>query len=118
MAKFLFVLSRGLEDPTRGTRVFQLAKVAKENGNEVNIFLLDDGVAYAIKGLADNVVAPTGDSAKQYLEYLIEQKVPIFVCTPCAKARQLNEVQFLEGAVLSTAKHLLEVAAESKVFTF
>lgn len=35
MARFLFVLTRGLEDPTRVTRAFQLAKVAKEKGHEV-----------------------------------------------------------------------------------
>lgn len=40
MAKFLFVLSRGLEDPTRATRAFQLAKVAKAKNHEVHVFLL------------------------------------------------------------------------------
>ena len=39
MEKFLFVLSRGLEDPSRATRVFLLAKVAKAKGHEVNMFL-------------------------------------------------------------------------------
>jgi len=39
MGKFLFVLTRGLEDPTRVTRTFQLTKATKETGNGVNIFL-------------------------------------------------------------------------------
>jgi len=30
MGKFLFVLTRGLEDPTHVTRTFQLAKSAKK----------------------------------------------------------------------------------------
>jgi predicted peroxiredoxin len=38
MDKFLFVITRGLEDPTRLTRALQLAKVAKEKGNEVDVF--------------------------------------------------------------------------------
>ncbi len=38
MVKFLFVLTRGLEDPTRVIRTFQLAKAAKEKGHEVNVF--------------------------------------------------------------------------------
>jgi len=38
MEKFLFVLTRGLEDPTRVTQTFQLAKVVKESGSEVHIF--------------------------------------------------------------------------------
>jgi predicted peroxiredoxin len=79
MAKFLFVLTRGLEDPTRVTRAFQLAKVAKEKGNEVNIFLTDDAVIFAKSGMIDNVVAPTGDEAGTHFFYLVEKKVPIFV---------------------------------------
>ncbi|MDR3600492.1 MAG: DsrE family protein [Desulfosporosinus sp.] len=118
MEKFLFVLSRGLEDPIRATRAFQLAKVAKEKGHEVNIFLVDDAVAYAILGLADSVVAPTGDNAKQYLDFLIEKKVPFHICTPCARTRLFSEDQFIDGAKLSTAGVLIDLATESKVFTF
>jgi len=79
MGKFLFVLTRGLEDPTRVTRTFQLAKAAKETGHEVNIFLTDDAVLLAKRGMLDNVVAPTGDEAGSHFYYLIENKVPIFV---------------------------------------
>lgn len=118
MEKFLFVLSRGLEDPTRATRAFQLAKVAKEKGHEVNIFLVDDAVAYAVLGLADNVMAPTGDSAKPYIDYLVENKVSFFICTPCARTRLYSEDEFIEGAKLSTAGHLIDLATEAKVFTF
>lgn len=118
MEKFLFVLSRGLEDPTRATRTFQLAKVAKEKGHEIDIFLVDDAVAYAILGIADSVKAPTGDTAKQYLDYLIEQKVPFHICTPCARTRLVDEDQFIPGAQLSTAAKLIDLASEAKVFSF
>jgi len=79
MAKFLFVLSRGLEDPTRATRAFQLAKVAKAKNHEVHVFFVDDGVYYAQRGFADNVKAPTGDDAKAYLDELQKEKVPFYV---------------------------------------
>lgn len=118
MEKFLFVLSRGLEDPVRATRAFQLAKVAKEKGHEVSIFLVDDAVAYGVLGLADNVKAPTGDEAKAYLDYLVEQKVAFYICTPCARYRLFGEDEFIQGAKLSTAAQLIDLAAEAKVFTF
>ncbi len=79
MGNFLFVLTRGLEDPTRVTRTFQLAKAAKETGHEVNIFLTDDAVVLVKNGMIDNVVAPTGDEAVSHYHYLIENKVPIYV---------------------------------------
>ncbi|MDA8407566.1 MAG: DsrE family protein [Deltaproteobacteria bacterium] len=79
MADFLFVLTRGLEDPTRATRCLQLANVAKQEGHEVKIFLTDDAVFIAKKGMAENVVAPTGDDANTYLEHLRQAKVPLYV---------------------------------------
>ena len=79
MSKFVFLLTRGLEDPTRVTRSFQLAKAAHETGHDVSLFLTDDAVLVAKEGMVDNIVAPTGDEAAPHLYYLIEKKVPIFV---------------------------------------
>ena len=79
MGKFLFAMTRGVEDPTRVTRALQLAKVAKEQGHDVNIFLTDDAVVIAKPGMVDQVKAPTGDEAKPYLDFLIEKEVPIYV---------------------------------------
>ena len=118
MAKFLFVLSRGLEDPSRATRCMQLAYMAKQEGHEVSIFLVDDGVIFAKKGMCDNIVAATGDEMSTYMEFFTKEGVQISACTPCAVARQLNEKEFIENAKLDTAKTLIAIAAESKVFTF
>jgi predicted peroxiredoxin len=79
MGNFLFVLTRGLEDPTRVTRTLQLAKVAKETGHEVNLFLTDDAVFLVKHGMIDNVVAPTGDEAGSHFHFLLQNKVPIYI---------------------------------------
>jgi sulfur relay (sulfurtransferase) complex TusBCD TusD component (DsrE family) len=79
MAKFLFVLSRGLEDSTRSTRCLQLAQIAMQEGHEVGVFLVDDGVIFARKGMTENVVAPTGDRMRPYLDSLTQGKVPFYV---------------------------------------
>jgi predicted peroxiredoxin len=79
MAKFLFVLSRGTEDPARATRCFQLAKVAREGGHEVNVFLVDEGVVLARAGMADHVKAASGDELKPYMDFLVKERVPIYV---------------------------------------
>ena len=79
MARFLFVLTRGLEDPTRVTRAFQLAKVAKEKGHEVNMFLTDDAVLLAKPGMVDHIKTPTGDEAKGYFTFLADKSVPLYV---------------------------------------
>ncbi|SDH37278.1 DsrE/DsrF-like family protein [Desulfosporosinus hippei DSM 8344] len=77
-----------------------------------------DAVVYGVLGLADNVKAPTGDDAKTYIDYLIEKEVPFYICTPCARYRLFSEDEFIAGAKLSTAAQLIDLAAESKVFSF
>lgn len=79
MSNFVFVLTRGLEDPTRVTRAFQLAKAAVENGHNASLFLTDDAVLVAKEGMIDNVVAPTGDEASSHFQFLISNNVPIFL---------------------------------------
>jgi predicted peroxiredoxin len=118
MAKFLFILSRGLEDPSRSVRTMQMAGVAADEGHEVTVFLADDGVIYAKKGMCDNVIAPTGDEMADHMEKLAQKKVPILVCTPCAKVRQVDEKDLIENATFTVAKTFIALAAESKVITF
>ena len=79
MAKFLFMLTRGLEDTTRPTRCLQLASIAHEAGHDVHVFLTDDGVMFAKKGMADNIVAATGDEMNTHLEALVQARVPVYV---------------------------------------
>jgi predicted peroxiredoxin len=79
MAQFLFVLTRGMEDPTRATRCLQLAHAAKQDGHDVGVFLTDDAVLLAKKGMAANVVAPTGDDVNTFLESLTRANVTFHV---------------------------------------
>lgn len=118
MRQFLFVLTRGLEDPTRVTRTLQMAKVAKETGNNVTIFLTDDGVLLVKNGMIDNVVAPTGDEAASHFHFLIEHKVPFYVCIPCAEARQISEKDLYATIQFAGVKKLLELTENATVFSF
>ncbi len=79
MAKFLFVLTRGMEDPSRACRCMQLANIANEEGHEVHVFLTDDAVLFGKKGMCENVVAPTGDEMQNYMEQLALANVPFYV---------------------------------------
>ncbi len=113
----LIVLSCGTDNPNRSTRAIHLAKVAKENGKNVAMFLLDDAVYIAKKGIADNLKAATGDVADDLLVYLQEYEVPIYACTPCAKARQITEADLIKGASMASAVKMFELACDSAVIS-
>jgi predicted peroxiredoxin len=118
MEKFLFVLTRGLEDPVRVTRALQLAKIAKEKGHDVHVFFTDDAVMLAQEGLIDNVMSPSGDEAVAQFTYLVVHNTPFYVCKPCAEFRKIKNEDLVENANFATGHQLIDLAAESKVFTF
>jgi tRNA 2-thiouridine synthesizing protein D len=60
----------------------------------------------------------TGDCPNDYLPYLVENEVLICVCIPCAKNRQGDELKFFSNMILDGGPHLIDLAAEAKVFNF
>lgn len=118
MSKFLFVLTRGPEDPTRAVRCFQFAKIAADKGHEVTVFLVDDAVSFTNLSLTERVKAPTGDELIAYWKFLVEKKATILVCKPCAETRLISADDLPPGTAIGTGVTLIDLAADSKVFTF
>jgi predicted peroxiredoxin len=114
----LITLSCGTDNPNRATRAVFFAMVAHKEGKNVTLFLLDDGVCIAKKGMADHVKAATGDSCDDHLSYLEANGVPILVCTPCAKARQIEAHDLIEGARMGTGVEMIHLACEAAVISF
>jgi sulfur relay (sulfurtransferase) complex TusBCD TusD component (DsrE family) len=77
MANFLFVLSQDSNE--KATRCFQLVKIAREKGHNVNVFFIDDGVLWANDKRDLNAKTPTGDCPNDYLPFLVENEIPIGV---------------------------------------
>ncbi|MGE4559536.1 MAG: DsrE family protein [Desulfobulbus sp.] len=116
MANFLFVLRDN--DFEKATRCFQFAKIAHSKGHKVNLFFIDSGVDWAIKDKDGSQKTVTGDCVNDYLPYLVENEVQVGICTPCAKNRQLDEAKFYTNMALDGGPHLIDMAAEAKVFNF
>ncbi len=115
--KVLVLLSCGTDNPNRATRGVFLAMMAHKEGKEAVLFLLDEGVNLAQKGMAEHVIAVTGDKADDHLTYLQEFGVPILVCTPCAVARQIKEEDLIEGARMAVGAEIINLSCESAVIS-
>lgn len=115
--KVLFLVSCGTDNTNRSTRAFHLATVAHKEGKDVTVFLLDEAVYLARKGIIENVRAATGDIADDLLAYLQANEVPILVCTPCAKARMIKDEDLVEGARMALASDMIHMACESTVIS-
>ena len=80
MAKMLFVISHGSETAGRAARAFQFAKIAREKGNEVKVFLLEEAILWARLGYAEGAKTSTGDEMAPFITYLMGNGAEIFVC--------------------------------------
>jgi predicted peroxiredoxin len=114
----LVALSCGTDNPNRATRALQMAVMAHKLGKKTTVFLLDEGVYIAKKGIADNLRSATGDSADDHLTYLKEFEVPMLVCTPCAAIRQIAPEDLIENASMGTADIFINLCCESAVISF
>ena len=113
----VIVISCGTNNPNRSTRGVHLATVAHKEGKNVTVFLLDEAVYLAKKGVADNLRAATGDIFADLLTYLQEFEVPIIACIPCAKARQITEADLVEGVRMGTAAELIQLSCQGTVIS-
>lgn len=80
MSKFLFIITQGFEKAGRATRAFQFAKVAREKGNDVKVFLVDDAIHWAQLGMAEGIRAATGEEMKPFINYLLQHDTEIVAC--------------------------------------
>jgi sulfur relay (sulfurtransferase) complex TusBCD TusD component (DsrE family) len=80
MEKFLFIISKGFEKAGAATRAFQFAKIAREKGHQVKVFLLDDAVAWAQFGMAESAKALTGEEMKPLIDYLLKNEAEVIAC--------------------------------------
>ena len=107
----------GTDNPNRATRAIHLATIAHKEGKNVTLFLLDEAVYLAKKGLMDNLRAATGDVADDLMAYLQAKDVPVIACTPCAKARGISENDLIDGARMGTAVELINLACDATVIS-
>ena len=116
--KFLVILMHAMDNPNKAARALQLAKVAHEKGKDTTLFLMDDGVNIAREGIVNTIKSAAGDEAKDHMEYLVKNKVPILVCKPCAASRQIAPEEMVPNATLATGAELVDLACESTTVSF
>lgn len=111
MEKILFVISKGFEKAGGATPAMQFAAIAAEQGNEVEVFLIEDAIHWGQLGMAEGIRSTTGEHLKDMLDKLIEHKAPIHVCKACADRRLISPEELIDGAQITTGPVLVEKMA-------
>ena len=79
MAKILAVATHGTDDPTKSSLAFAVAAGALRAGKEVGIALLGEAAYLANPTLAKGVQGVGFPPLSQFIEKVVEGKVPVYV---------------------------------------
>jgi predicted peroxiredoxin len=112
MATFIISGSRGTDDPTMATLPFMAAKVAKEQGHEVVLWLWNEAVTLGRKGTADHVTGVNLTPLKELLAAVQAANIPLWVCGACAVARQIGAGDLVAGATIKGMPDYIKAVAE------
>lgn len=113
--KLLFIITKGLEKSGSAIRALQIAALTAEQGNYVEVFLLDEAVHWA-----QGIKAAYGECLNDYMDMLKSREHPVLVCKSCAEKRLITQGDLIEGAVITPMPVLAEKIAspDYKVLTF
>lgn len=100
MATCIISGSRGTDHSTMATLPFMAAKVAKEQGHDVVLWLWNESVTLGRKGTAEHVTGVNLTPLKDLLVAVQAANIPIWVCEACAVARQIGAGDFVSGATI------------------
>jgi uncharacterized protein involved in oxidation of intracellular sulfur len=112
MASFIISGSRGTDDPTMATLPFMAARVAKEQGHDVVLWLWNEAVTLGRKGTADHVHGVNLTPLKDVLAAVLASGVSIWVCGACAVARQIGGSDLVAGASIKGMPDYIKAVAE------
>ena len=119
MATFIISGSRGTDDPTMATLPFIAAKSAHEAGHEVVLWLWNEAVVLANRGVADHVVGVNLAPLKEVLAATQALGIPIWVCSACAVARGVTSEALVDGAIIKgMPDYIAEVALRDRNVMF
>ena len=94
------------------TLPFMAAKTAKEQGHDVVLWLWNEAVTVARKGVADHVVGVNLTPLKDLVAAVQAANIPIWVCGACAVARQIEGSDLVPGAVIKGMPDYIKAVAE------
>jgi predicted peroxiredoxin len=106
----IVAVSAGTNDPTQATLGMMAAKVAKEKGHEVVIWLQGEAAVIANRNVYGGIVGVNMPLMKDIVAALLTAKVPFWVCEACGKGRDVKPDNWVDTASYKTMGDYLAAA--------
>jgi uncharacterized protein involved in oxidation of intracellular sulfur len=113
MAKLMIAAAHGTDNPTMATLAFIAAKVATDEGHQVTLWLQNEAVVLAKKGIVDGVQGVGLKPLKELAAALEAANVSLWVCQACAVTRQISPADLVPNAIFKTMGDYIKGTLES-----
>ncbi|OOC09957.1 MULTISPECIES: DsrE family protein [Thioalkalivibrio] len=110
--RFIVAVTAGTDDPTRATLGMIAAKVAKDQGHDVTVWLQGEAANIANRNVYDKIVGHNMPAMKDIVEDLVDAGVPLWVCEACGRGRDVTPDNFLATAEYAGMGHYVQAVAE------
>ena len=97
MAKILFNITNGTNNPTKASLGFMLARTAVEEGHEVQVFLNAGAVSLIRNPVLESLVGLGTGKLSEHFNILVNAKVPIYVSAISCEIRGVTEKDLEEA---------------------
>jgi predicted peroxiredoxin len=113
MAKILFNVTCGPNDPTRAALAFLVAKAAQDEGHSVSIFLAGDAVQLLRDAVLDSLAGLGTGKLREHFDALASGGARLYVSGMSAKSRGLPEAEVAQKkAEFAMPNVLVQLALE------
>lgn len=112
MSKLCVSLTYAKDNCDKATVAFVVANAAVASSQETLVFLSTEAVRLAVKGYADDIHEAGFAPLKQLMDNYLAAGGQLFVCSPCAKKRGLDENQIIAGAQIVGGAKLVEFLSQ------
>ena len=111
--KIVLMATHGPENPELATIPFVMATAAQASDVDAMIGLQADGVQLASKNINGEIKAAGFPPLKQLLDIYLEAGGKLYVCGPCASARDIGPTDLIEGAEIVNAVTFVQACTEA-----
>ena len=108
MGTFCVSITHARNDTDKATVGFVVANAAAGSDQETMVFLSTEGVWLAQAGYADDIHEDGFAPLKELITNFVAAGGKVFVCSPCAKKRGIDESSLIPGATIVGGAKLVE----------
>ncbi len=116
--KFMVIINHSTDDHDRANLAIIFVAAMLADDVDVVLTLMFEGALLSKKGVGETIVGRNMTPGREIFPLILESRIPIYVCAPCAKNMGVTEAELVPGARLVTAPTVIAEMHDREVVSF